>query len=101
LYNKSDIAIELTIKRGTAKKSADLVVFKEGAKHKQENALIIVEAKGGSERAVRERVAARVKDLCSHNLYGLDINPFLVRTCQMNLVMHGDGSANVFRADSL
>jgi type I restriction enzyme M protein len=56
---------------------------------------------GGSTARIGESVAARVKDICSHNLYGLDINPFLVRTSQMNLVMHGDGSANVFQADSL
>jgi type I restriction enzyme M protein len=31
----------------------------------------------------------------------MDINPFLVRTTQMNLVMHGDGSVNVFPGDSL
>ena len=41
-------------------------------------------------------VARRIKDICTQNLFGIDINPFLVRTCQMNLVMHGDGSANVF-----
>jgi type I restriction enzyme M protein len=57
--------------------------------------------RGGSEEEIRQRAAGRVKDLCSQNLFGLDINPFLVRTCQMNLVMHGDGSANVFRADTL
>ena len=57
--------------------------------------------KGGSDEEIRHRSGARVKELCSQNLYGLDINPFLVRTCQMNLVMHGDGSANVFRADTL
>jgi len=49
---------------------------------------------------VEHTVAARVKDLCTRNLFGIDINPFLVRTCQMNLVMHGDGSANIFRADT-
>jgi type I restriction enzyme M protein len=58
-------------------------------------------AKGGSEQAINARVAARIKELASLNLYGLDINPLLVKTCQMNLVMHGDGSANVFQADSL
>ena len=57
--------------------------------------------KGGSEEEMRQRAGARIKDLCSQNLFGLDINPFLVRTCQMNLVMHGDGSANVFQADTL
>ena len=48
-----------------------------------------------------ERVRARVRDVCNRNMFGLDINPFLVRTCQMNLVLHGDGSSNVFRADSV
>lgn len=57
--------------------------------------------KGGSEIEIRQRVSERIKEMCSQNLHGLDINPFLVRTCQMNLVMHGDGSANVFSADSL
>jgi type I restriction enzyme M protein len=58
-------------------------------------------AKGGEENEVVSRVGARVSEIATHNLYGLDINPFLVQTCQMNLVMHGDGSANVFQADSL
>lgn len=57
--------------------------------------------KGGSEEEIRGNVAARVKELSERNLFGMDINPFLVRTTQMNLVMHGDGSANVFRGDSL
>ncbi len=49
-------------------------------------------AKGGSEEEVSSRAAARVKELAERNLFGMDINPFLVRTTQMNLVMHGDGS---------
>lgn len=57
--------------------------------------------KGGGEEVIRQRVSARIKDLCSKNVFGTDINPFLVRTCQMNLVMHGDGSANIFPADSV
>jgi type I restriction enzyme M protein len=56
---------------------------------------------GGSELEIASRVSLRIKELAQNNLFGLDINPFLVRTCQMNLVMHGDGSANVFQADSL
>lgn len=59
------------------------------------------EAKGGTALEVAERVNARVREVATTSLYGLDINPFLVQTCQMNLVMHGDGSANVFQADSL
>lgn len=58
-------------------------------------------AKGGSDTEITARVRDRIRDLASQNLFGLDINPFLVQTCQMNLVMHGDGSANVFQSDSL
>ena len=57
--------------------------------------------RGGSEKERRSRVGERVKSLSERNLFGMDINPFLVRTTQMNLVMHGDGSANVFQGDSL
>ena len=46
-------------------------------------------------------ISGRIKDICTRNVFGIDINPFLVRTCQMNLVMHGDGSSNVAQADSL
>lgn len=46
-------------------------------------------------------ISARIKDICTRNVFGIDINPFLVRTCQMNMVMHGDGSANIVQADSL
>ena len=52
------------------------------------------------EAKIEAKVKKRVRNVCSKYLYGLDINPFLVRTAQMNLVMHGDGSTNVFREDS-
>ncbi len=48
-----------------------------------------------------ERARRRLQQVCTRNLFGLDINRTLVRTCQMNLVLHGDGSSNVFRADSV
>lgn len=48
-----------------------------------------------------ERARQRVQQVCARNLYGLDINPNLVRTCQMNLVLHGDGSSNIYRVDSV
>ena len=48
-----------------------------------------------------ERARQRVQQVCTRNLYGLDINPNLVRTCQMNLVLHGDGSSNIYRVDSV
>lgn len=54
------------------------------------------ERRGGGEARAR----SRLRDACARNLYGLDIDAHLVRTAQMNLVLHGDGSSNVFRADS-
>ena len=59
------------------------------------------EMKSADAVSVTERVNTRLRDFANRNLYGIDINPFLVQTCQMNLVMHGDGSANVFQSDSL
>jgi type I restriction enzyme M protein len=49
---------------------------------------------------LESKVRDRIREACARNLFGLDINPFLVRTAQMNLVMHGDGSTNVYRVDS-
>lgn len=47
----------------------------------------------------------RLQEVCNENLFGIDINPALVRACQMNLVMHGgeaeDGAPNIFTANSL
>jgi len=59
------------------------------------------QARGGSTEQIRNRIGERVKELAERNIFGMDINPFLVRTTQMNLVMHGDGSANVFQGNSL
>lgn len=55
--------------------------------------------RGNEEPALNVRT--RIKEICGNHLYGTDINPFLVRTAQMNLVMHGDGSTNIHRASSL
>lgn len=57
--------------------------------------------KGGTAEEVRHHTANRVKEMAERNLFGMDINPILVRTTQMNLVMHGDGSANVFQGNTL
>ena len=48
-----------------------------------------------------QRARQRVRDVCTRHLFGLDINPDLVKTCQMNLVLHGDGATNVHRANSV
>lgn len=43
----------------------------------------------------------RLKRYCEQFLYGVDINPLLVRASQMNEVMHGNGSGNLFAENSL
>jgi len=42
-----------------------------------------------------------LRDTANRYLVGIDFNPVLVRAAQMNLVMHGDGSTNVYHANSL
>jgi type I restriction enzyme M protein len=42
-----------------------------------------------------------LKENANQYLTGIDFNPVLVRAAQMNLVMHGDGSTNVYHANSL
>lgn len=42
-----------------------------------------------------------VRDVANANFYGIDFNPFLVKVTQMNMVMHGDGSANIMHVNSL
>lgn len=44
-YAKRDIAVEFTLRLGTRKPRADIVIFPEGDEHKQGNAYIIVECK--------------------------------------------------------
>ena len=68
--------------------------------HLRQSLLNSERSKRGKGASVEEIVSSRIKEVCVQNIYGLDINPFLVRTCQMNLVMHGDGSANIFQANS-
>jgi type I restriction enzyme M protein len=48
-----------------------------------------------------QRTADLLRDVSNAHLFGIDFNPLLVRAAQMNLVMHGDGSTNVYHANSL
>lgn len=45
IYPKNQIAVEFTLKLGSRKPRADLVIFPENTLHKQENARIIIERK--------------------------------------------------------
>lgn len=53
--------------------------------------------------AVKAKVNKKdiVKAICDKNVFGIDFNPVLVMAAQMNLVMHGDGSSNIYHENSL
>jgi len=42
-----------------------------------------------------------LQQYCENHVYGMDLNPQLVRAAQMNEVMHGNGHRNPFPANSL
>ncbi|MCC5653505.1 N-6 DNA methylase [Nostoc sp. XA013] len=46
-------------------------------------------------------VVEQLKRVCDENIYGIDKLAELVRAAQMNLAMHGDGSCNIYHANSL
>ncbi len=54
-----------------------------------------------NENKALEETTRLLKDTANNYLTGIDFNPILVRAAQMNLVMHGDGSTNVYHANSL
>ncbi|OBX35168.1 putative type I restriction enzymeP M protein [Halomonas elongata] len=56
---------------------------------------------GGDEKEAQRHTSSRLKSLCDQNIYGIDKLAELVRASQMNLALHGDGSTNVVRANSL
>lgn len=53
------------------------------------------------EARLKSEVRDILKDTCDSNFFGIDFNPLLARTAQMNLVMNGDGSSNVYHTNSL
>jgi type I restriction enzyme M protein len=65
---------------------------------------VLLEREKGKTKSVEKaqaRALESVRNTCDRNLFGVDFNPILVRAAQMNLVMHGDGSSNVFHGNSL
>jgi hypothetical protein len=42
-----------------------------------------------------------LQKLCSENIYGMDINPLLLRSAEMNIVLHANSTANMFNVNSL
>lgn len=47
-YDREDMAVEATITMGRARKRADVVIYRPGAKHTQDNIEVVLEAKENS-----------------------------------------------------
>ena len=43
----------------------------------------------------------RLKEYAVSNVYGADFDPFLIKACQMNMVMSGDGRGHLYNINSL
>ena len=54
-YPPSEIAVEFRVKLGRSSKRADLVIFPEGATHRQENVWAVIECKSPKVSSVHER----------------------------------------------
>lgn len=57
--------------------------------------------RGGNIEKAKSISRETLKTICDKNVFGVDFNPVLVRAAQMNLVMHGDGSSNIFHENTL
>jgi type I restriction enzyme M protein len=58
-------------------------------------------AKWKDKGLAENRTEERIRSYCEKHLFGIDINPLLVRATQMNEVMHGNGSGNLISVNSL
>ena len=77
-YPKEQIAVEFTLRLGTRKPRADLVIFTLGQPHAQEHARIIVECKAPTVKmADKDQGVGQLKsyvDACPNTLFGMWIN---------------------------
>ncbi|MCY3918312.1 MAG: N-6 DNA methylase [Chloroflexi bacterium] len=60
------------------------------------------EARRGGTQARREvALRQRVQRFASRSIFGIDLNPNLVKSSKMNMVMNNDGSGGLFQGNSL
>lgn len=91
-YPKSDIAVEFTLRLGSRKPRADLVIFIAEAEHTQENAYIMVECKAKSVKSTdRAEGVGQLHSLLSaspNTVYGMWTNG-LERFCYRKVLRNG------------
>lgn len=49
----------------------------------------------------KQTVRDKISEIAGEHFFGFDINPDLVKSTKMNMVMNNDGSGNILRANSL
>ena len=57
--------------------------------------------RGGSQARREVALRQRAQRFASRNILGIDLNPNLVKSCKMNMVMNNDGSGGLFQGNSL
>lgn len=94
-YPKRDIAVELTLRIGTRKPRADLVVFYESKEHSQDQAYIIIECKAQkvkpSDRKEGVEQLQSYMTTCINSVYGMWTNG-LERFCYRKVQRSGQYS---------
>lgn len=61
----------------------------------------VVSEKIRSSELSEQEKKQRLEELANSNLAGIDWEPRAARTCKMNMIIHGDGHAGVYQANSL
>jgi type I restriction enzyme M protein len=91
-YEKLQIEVEFTVRVGSKKPRADLVIFPLAADHKQENALIIVECKSAKIKSEDKKDGVgqlqSYMAACPNVIYGMWTNG-LERFCYRRIVKEG------------
>ena len=65
-YSRTEISVEFTLRPGSRKSRADLVIFKEGKEHKQDHAIVIIECKSRKFKATdRKEGVGQLQDYMS------------------------------------
>ena len=57
--------------------------------------------RGGSQTRREVALRQRAQRFASRNIFGIDLNPNLVKSSKMNMVMNNDGSGGLFQGNSL
>lgn len=47
------------------------------------------------------KIESEIQKFCAENIFGIDINPLLLRSAEMNIVLHANAAKNMFNVNSL